>query len=150
MVLELLDVAAFLTASAHLVAAGVIQQPYVLSPLYETVKTIGQDGVLELIGRQAEALPQFRRDERDRLILPREHTLVAGQDHHIAEIQCPGLERSHHLKSLEGLSLERHAFGTDQLLDKTDIGLGAYRHIQVLEQGHAGMAAPREFGFHRK
>ena len=62
MILKLFDVTAFLPV-LHAFGPGIINQRHLLRPLDEAVEIIRPDSVLELVGRQTEALAELRRDE---------------------------------------------------------------------------------------
>ena len=120
MVFQLLDIATFLSV-ADAFRAVVIDQPDLLRTLDHPVEIIGPDGILVLIGGQAEAPSEFRRDEGGAHAPTREHALVGAQDNQVPEIQGTGFQRPHHLQTLQRFPAERHGNALEQALQQADM-----------------------------
>ena len=106
MVFQLLDIAAFL-ARLDPFRAAVIDHPHLFGTLEQAVEIVGPHGILELIGREPEALAEFRRDEGGADAAAREHPLIGRKDDDVPEIERTRFQRPHDLEALQRLSLER-------------------------------------------
>ena len=128
MVLELLDVAAFLTL-LHSLGPRIVKNPHIFRTGNQAVEIVSPDGILKLVGRQAEALAEFRRDEGRTDTPFRKHSLIGRQDDDIPEVERPGLKRPHYLKSLQRLSPERHRDTAQQTVQKGCVSLRTHRQV---------------------
>ena len=146
-IVQLLDIAAFLPCLDS-IRAGIIEQPHILRTLDEPVEIIGPDCILILIGRQAETLAQLRRNEGGIEGFAWEHTLVAGEDYQIPEIQSPGLQWAHHLQAFERLSRKRHGDRLQKLFQEFEPGDRLDIEFHIVQTDHSIVAGLREYCFH--
>ena len=129
-VFQLLDIAAFFTAF-HAFRTAVVHQPDVLRPLDHAVEIVRPYGVLVLVGGQAEAFPELRRNEGRGVTLARESALVGAQDHQVPEIQRAGFQRSHDLQALQGFSPEGDRLPLQQAVQHPQPGGGQQRQVHI-------------------
>ena len=143
MVFKLFDIPAFLTC-LHALCPGIIQYPHIFRPGYHPVEIIRPHGILELIRRQAEPLPQLRRDERGTDAFLGEYALIGRHQDNVPEIQGPRLQRPHNLESLERLAPERDGDRTYQLLQYPDVCKRLYGKAEASEPVDGPVIFPRE------
>ena len=146
MVLQLLDIPAFL-AGLEAFGPAVGHQPHVLRALDHPVEIVGPHAVLVLEGRQAEALPEFRRDKGRAAAPARENALVGGEKDDVPEIQGAGFQRAHHLQALQRLAPERDGLAGQQFVQQAEPGGGQDVQADVPEQVQRLHAPLREIQF---
>ena len=146
MVFQLLDVPALL-ARLEALCAAVGHQPDVLRTLDHPVEVIGPHAVLVFEGRQAEALPEFRRDEGSAGAPARERALVRGEQDDVPEIQGARLQRAHHLQALQRFAPERDGLAGEQFVQQAQPGGRQDVQGDVAEQVQRLHAPLREIQF---